>query len=441
MTDNRDPNTTDVNCDFCGSPMIARTICTPAAFVTALSKGFDQRDDSDISVKRNGIRMENTEHPIEQCHANGMNITLTLRKDGKTWRISDKEIEGCECGIRYSLNGMHFSSAKSQWIANPVYNGAQGPYNLADSPFLSSGDNKDVKTTITPNGTMEKIHLAAQKITNVITLSPTNRVDGLILEPFHCDVNNELDFRTQGVRAAYYTLSFIIQRAIASKLDVDPTEIDVVEILSKAGNLGEVCLADEKINGSGFVADFFDNFNNYRDRILNGQDWYFKQMLSDDHIKECNSSCYKCLKSYLNMPYHGLLDWRLGIALFRVMCDSTYKAGADGNFNTPELQGWTDLATTLLESLNDGFYSTRPYQIAQTSHGIPYMYDPNGRRKPIFVSHPLWEGVAETQILADAVFEANPQWDSTNVITIDTFNLLRRTSNCYEYIQRQQNNN
>ena len=441
VTDNRDPNTTDVNCDFCGSPMIARTICTPAAFVTALSKGFDQRDDSDISVKRNGIRMENTEHPIEQCHANGMNITLTLRKDGKTWRISDKEIEGCECGIRYSLNGMHFSSAKSQWIANPVYNGAQGPYNLADSPFLSSGDNKDVKTTITPNGTMEKIHLAAQKITNVITLSPTNRVDGLILEPFHCDVNNELDFRTQGVRAAYYTLSFIIQRAIASKLDVDPTEIDVVEILSKAGNLGEVCLADEKINGSGFVADFFDNFNNYRDRILNGQDWYFKQMLSDDHIKECNSSCYKCLKSYLNMPYHGLLDWRLGIALFRVMCDSTYKAGADGNFNTPELQGWTDLATTLLESLNDGFYSTRPYQIAQTSHGIPYMYDPNGRRKPIFVSHPLWEGVAETQILADAVFEANPQWDSTNVITIDTFNLLRRTSNCYEYIQRQQNNN
>lgn len=439
VTDNRDPNT-DVNCDFCGSPMIARTICTPAAFVTSLSKGFDQRDDSDISVKRNGIRMENTEHPIEKCYTNGMNITLTLRKDGKIWRISDKEISGCECRVRYSLNGMHFSSAWNQWIADPVYNGSQGPYNLSDTPVLASGDNRDVQTTINPVGQMEQIHLAAQKITNVITLSPTNRVDGLILEPFHCDENNRLDFRTQGVRAAYYTLSFIIQRAIASKLDVDPTEIDVVEILSKAGGLGEVCLADEKINGSGFVADFFDNFNDYRERILNGNDWYFQQMLSDDHIRECNSSCYKCLKSYLNMPYHGLLDWRLGIALFRVMCDSTYKAGADGNFNVPEFQGWTDLAMTLLQSLNNGFYGTRPYTIVQTTHGIPYMYDPHGERMPIFVSHPLWEGVAETQILANAVLEANPQWDSTNVITIDTFNLLRRTSNCYEYIQRQQNN-
>ena len=208
-------------------------------------------------------------------------------------------------------------------------------------------------------------------------------------------------------------------------------------------NLGEVCLADEKINGSGFVADFCLNFLDYRDRILNGMDLYFKQMLSDEHIKECDSSCYKCLKSYKNMPYHGLLDWRLGIALFRVMCDNNYKAGADGKFNTPELKGWSELAETLLKSLNEGFYSTNPYQIAKTNNGIPYMYDTEGKRKPVFASHPLWEGVAETQILADAVFEAslicNAKWDSSNVITIDTFNLLRRISNCYEYIQIQQN--
>lgn len=442
VTDNRNPNTQGVVCDYCMSPMTSKTICTPASFITSLSKGFDQKDDSEIIVKRNGICMENSERPIVKVF-DDMNVSLSLFRNGKTWRISDKEIEGRECSVSYNLNGTRILSLAKQWIANPIYNGTDSPNILNGNVTLLPPDDKDVKTYITPLGNrLETIHLAAQKITNVITLSPANRVEGLILEPFHC-VNNRLDFRTQGVRAAYYTLSFLIQRAIASKLDIDPTEIDVVEVLSKTGNLGEVCLADEKINGSGFVADFCLNFLDYRDRILNGMDLYFKQMLSDEHIKECDSSCYKCLKSYKNMPYHGLLDWRLGIALFRVMCDNNYKAGADGKFNTPELKGWSELAETLLKSLNEGFYSTNPYQIAKTNNGIPYMYDTEGKRKPVFASHPLWEGVAETQILADAVFEAslicNAKWDSSNVITIDTFNLLRRISNCYEYIQIQQN--
>lgn len=442
VTDNRNPNTQGVVCDYCMSPMTSKTICTPASFITSLSKGFDQKDDSEIIVKRNGICMENSERPLVKVF-DDMNVSLSLFRNGKTWRISDKEIEGRECSVSYNLNGTRIRSLAKQWIANPIYNGTDSPNILNGNVTLLPPDDKDVKTYITPLGNrLETIHLAAQKITNVITLSPANRVEGLILEPFHC-VNNRLDFRTQGVRAAYYTLSFLIQRAIASKLDIDPTEIDVVEVLSKTGNLGEVCLADEKINGSGFVADFCLNFLDYRDRILNGMDLYFKQMLSDEHIKECDSSCYKCLKSYKNMPYHGLLDWRLGIALFRVMCDNNYKAGADGKFNTPELKGWSELAETLLKSLNEGFYSTNPYQIAKTNNGIPYMYDTEGKRKPVFASHPLWEGVAETQILADAVFEAslicNAKWDSSNVITIDTFNLLRRISNCYEYIQIQQN--
>ena len=292
---------------------------------------------------------------------------------------------------------------------------------------------------------MEDIYLAAQKITSVITLSPKYPVPGLILEPFHCD-GKKLDFRTQGVRAAYYTLSFLIQRAIASRLDVDPTEIDVVEVLSKAGHLGEVCLADEKINGSGFVADFYEHFPEYTKRILDGDDVYFKKMLSNEHIEECDSSCYKCLQTYRNMPYHGLLDWRLGIALFRLMVDSNYKAGADGNFDYPELKGWKESAKNRLVALNEGFYRTKPFLIDDSlSTGIPYLYDPSWVRKPIIASHPLWAGVKDTTILADTLLEIELNHNlptplcENNVVVIDTFNLLRRTSNCYEYIQKKQN--
>lgn len=442
-----DPNVSSKTCPCCQSPMDAKTICTPASFVTSLSKGFDNRDDSDILVKRNGIQMESDAIPETKSCSPSQNFELTLRKGGKTWRVSEREIEGCECSVSYSIGGTRFPSTAKQWIANPIFNGTDEPHDISNNntAVLNSSDAKDVKTTIVPLGEKEKIYLAAQKITNVITLSPKSVVDGLVLEPFHCNDVGRLDFRTQGVRAAYYTLSFLIQRAIASRLDVDPTEIDVVEVLSKSGRLGEVCLADEKINGSGFVADFYNHFDEYIKRILNGEDAYFKQMLSDEHIQDCDSSCYKCLKTYRNMPYHGLLDWRLGIALFRVMVDSSYKAGADGNFDYPELKGWKEMAKNRLVALNEGFYSTRPFSLEITSNGIPFLYDPSGDRKPIFASHPLWAGVASTQVLADALFEASMLIgddsilnDEKNVIVIDTFNLLRRTSNCYEYVQNKQ---
>lgn len=444
LTELPNPNGTEKNCPYCQSPMRASTICTPAAFVTSLSKGFDQRDDADILVKRNGIRMETSAAPLVTHSPTGQNYTLTFRHGGKTWRVSDRQINGCECNVRYYIGGTHVCSSARQWIANPIYNGPDKPHLLTDGRAdLRTSDSKDVMTIITPTESLEDIQLAAQKITNVITLSPKSTVDGLVLEPFHCNQEGKLDFCTQGVRAAYYTLSFLIQRAIASRLDIDPTEIDVVDVLSKAGRLGEVCLADEKINGSGFVADFYDNFAEYTKRILEGEEVYFKQMLSMEHINSCDSSCYKCLKTYRNMPYHGLLDWRLGIALFRVMVDSSYKAGADGKFDYPELIGWKESAKDRLVALNEGFYSTKRFELEVTSSGIPFLYDISGARKPIFASHPLWAGVSKTSVLADALLEAeillNANLSESNVIVIDTFNLLRRTSNCYEYIQKMQN--
>lgn len=430
------------SCPCCQSPMEASTICTPAAFITSLSKGFDQRDDTDILVKRNGINMETSAEPQTQPCPDGQNYSLTFRQGGKTWRVSDKEIRGCECDVRYHIGGTPVLSTAKQWIADPIYNGIDKPHSMTTERVrLETSDAKDVVTFVKPTAEMENIQLAAQKITNAITLSPKCPVDGLVLEPFHCNDEGKLDFRTQGVRAAYYTLSFIVQRAIASRLDVDPTEIDVVEVLSKAGRLGEVCLADEKINGSGFVADFYNNFAEYTRRILHGEDVYFKQMLSDEHIKECDSSCYKCLKTYRNMPYHGLLDWRLGIALFRIMTDANYKVGADGNFNYPELQGWTQMAKDRLVALNESFYKGI-FELAITENGIPYLYDPENKRKPIFAAHPLWAGVRTTEVLANALLEVGillgQDLSEDNVVVIDTFNLLRRTSNCYEYIQKAQ---
>jgi DEAD/DEAH box helicase domain-containing protein len=57
------------------------------------------------------------------------------------------------------------------------------------------------------------------------------------------------------------------------------------------------------------------------------------------------------LKVYRNMNYHSLLDWRLGVAMMRVMSDSTFVCGTDGNFNQfIELRDWLAFATELRNS-------------------------------------------------------------------------------------------
>ncbi len=274
---------------------------------------------------------------------------------------------------------------------------------------------------------MEKIRLAAHKITNVIKLSPNHQVEGLKLNPFEFDdETKKLKFESQGVRAAYYSLSFILQRAIASKLDVDPREIDVVEPVTFDGR-GQVTLADEQVNGSGFVVDLYDNFKEYVHRILDGEDQFFKKMLSREHAKDCDSTCYECLSNYSNMPYHGLLDWRLGIALFRLMVDANYTVGIDGNFNYPELQDWKSLTTSLLITLKQSFGMNCEIH----DEGIlPYMkFDDD---EFVFAIHPLWTADNFNILLSRAIRNAGARRE--RVVTIDTFNLVRRIGTCYEYI-------
>ena len=128
------------------------------------------------------------------------------------------------------------------------------------------------------------------------------------------------------------------------------------------------------------------------------------------------------------MPYHGLLDWRLGIALFRLMVDNRYRVGLDGVFEYPELLDWKERAVNLLSSLNESFDLGGELC---TDGYIPYLKR-NGGQKYIFAVHPLWKTDESNELLAEAVFDAGIGQD--DYMTIDTFNMLRRIGTCYEYL-------
>lgn len=436
-------------CPECGSELEIVNLRTPNAFITDLTPGENRQTDKGIFVGRKGVVAESRDDAprIRTCNQ-GENIRISLAPNDFTWRINDTDIEGTYCNLTYSNQYLHrnrplvsYVDKVEQWISSPIITeNATVRFGPDESGLIirSKGTPEECTTRITPardaNGVveMEKIRLAAHKITNVIKLWPISSVEGIKLNPFEFDDSTQkLKFESQGVRAAYYTLSFILQRAIASKLDVDPREIDVVEPVTYDGR-GQVTLADEQVNGSGFVVDLFENFDEYKSRILHGQDQFFKKMLSDDHIRDCDSTCYECLSNYNNMPYHGLLDWRLGIALFRLMVDSSYKVGLDGNFNFPELKDWKATALGLLETLKQSF------EMRGDIHDegpLPYLKAENG--KFVFVVHPLWTTDNMNVLLARAIRRAGAQRE--NVITIDTFNLVRRIGTCYEYIDRKMN--
>jgi|WetSurMetagenome_2_1015567.scaffolds.fasta_scaffold01432_5 DEAD/DEAH box helicase domain-containing protein len=430
-------------CPECGAPLVYIHLRTPNAFITDMTPGENRQTDSGVFVVRKGIVSEEKDQHNES--KNTGNGTLRLARKDWTWRISNDELKGRLCKASYQIQNTHITAEVDQWIVSDIPFGGQYKHLEAGRLCILSRKN-NYKTTynvysdnICPE---ETIRLAAQKITNVIKLSPTEKVRGIQLNPLIFNEDNQkLHFIGQGVRSAYFSLSFIIQRAIASKLDVDPREIDVVDLVKIDDDFGQVTLADEQVNGSGFVVDFYENFEEYKHRILDGEDEFFKKMLSPSHAIACETTCYECLSTYNNMPYHGLLDWRLGISLFRILTDTDYKVGLDGNFDYPELKRWPEFSKHLLEDYNKCFYGG--FLEVGAFEDIPYIKMNNG--KYVFAIHPLWETTVpgsnrlysnkDNKLLAK-ICRKYLNISTDDIQTIDTFNLVRRMGSCYSFLNQ-----
>jgi hypothetical protein len=133
------------------------------------------------------------------------------------------------------------------------------------------------------------------------------------------------------------------------------------------------------------------------------------------------------------MNYHSLLDWRLGVAMMRVMSDATYVCGTDGNFNQyVELRDWLAFATELRNSFAQSFGFTHLSEI----NGLPIIKFGRSQKNIIMVVHPFWDlrNIREANWLAEVKAEIDDYASSRNgtVSIIDTFNLHRRPGWCYE---------
>jgi hypothetical protein len=241
--------------------------------------------------------------------------------------------------------------------------------------------------------------------------------------------------RSTSVRAAAISAAHILANRAALELDVDPEEFDVLEPRIHRGSNGQlvplVQIADHLVNGAGFSA--FLAARTERGRPMIGE--IVTSILADlnryplvdflrvdeevDHPNECDQACYRCLQRYSNQAYHGLLDWRLGLAFLQLLHDPSWRCGLDGNFDGPSLGDWRQLARRYAEDM--GHFS--PVEVSEVAGLIAFRFDPT-RPNWTLVVHPLWDFDSLEGVMGKAYDELDGP--GASIRPADTFELARK---------------
>ncbi|MGJ1496920.1 DEAD/DEAH box helicase [Sphingobacterium spiritivorum] len=403
---------------------------SPRGYRTNLSVGSDTKDDSEFLLSRPPIFAEK----IGSANTEKINnASISISDNDVTWRVntnSDKFFTGklynTNNKFPFNQNGFWFNN---QWLLN----------DLAVPTNDSNGYSMFVQQNAT--STDEQIALASNKNTEIFRIAPS-------IIPLELDLNmffSETDLphvkaQSNGVRSGYYSAAFLLQRILADRLDVDPTEIEIADISMKvledgtSRRIAEIILTDELPNGSGFVRFLYNDFQNILSEAMepSNMNSYLGKIHSQIHQTKCDDACYDCLKVYRNMNYHSLLDWRLGLSMLRVMNDSTFVCGADGNFNFVELQDWLAFA----KELRNGFAQSFGFSHTAEIKGLPTIKFGKNQKHIIMIVHPFWDlrNIREANWLAETKAEIDEYVAQSGgcISIIDTFNLHRRPGWCYE---------
>lgn len=426
------------NCSHCheevqGNEDFISHVVMPYNYISSLIEK-DSADDTPVFTQSATSLAENA-NDDDLNHPKIIKNTSTVFDDQSyTWLINDFNGRGFKGSYREIDN-------KYIWVDNDVDNDWKGhPYNH-DS---QKDDLDDIE-----NGS--PISIASNKLTNVIHIKINRQNDSLDTSYNDDNVGSVVSpGKGTAIKAAFYSAAFIMQRALAERLDVSPEEIEISSIQetliknchNKLIRSSEIIMNDQLVNGSGFVRQMF---NKYLNDILQEVDDcksiqqdnenldFIKSMMSVSHMKECNDSCYKCLRVYRNMSFHPILDWRLGISLLRIMSDDYYDAGITGRFDTPELKyfvggsqvTWLDYSKILAEEFDKNYLGGRGVQ--QIERGLYYLTRGNAK---ILIIHPLWNLSYGRGLLGNAIAKLDPHGNG-EIKFLDTFNLQRRQPWCF----------
>lgn len=224
-----------------------------------------------------------------------------------------------------------------------------------------------------------------QPIGNAVecALASISRTDMLLLGIRNFGPGRAADPQTPEGRSALYSLAFMLRRAASVRLDVQDYELKAgirsLEDPATGGVAGEIFLSDTLENGAGYAT--YLGRPAVAEELLRmiaepGHRDFYERIAVGLHADSCDTSCPDCLRSYSNLQYHNLLDWRLAVDMASLALD----AAADVSLTSPR---WARIANTAALTLAAARPNWRRTKIA----GLPAVTD---GRDVLVVSHPLW---------------------------------------------------
>ncbi|MEG3909643.1 DEAD/DEAH box helicase [Microcoleus sp. w2-18bC1] len=371
----------------------------PLAFRTSLNPGADAKDEYDALITGAGSVAESNSPPFNLV--NNTNTQTAFSASGRVFRVNDNRGQLFKGATGNATFGHGDKLLPDQWI---------------DERFQNKNNVK-----FKQQGESEAIAIVAPKTTGVLRIKPAAVPDGLCLDPIA---------RGSAVKAAFYSAAFMVRAVAAQELDIDPEELDVsglrqAELEDTGEKVGEIVISDRLANGSGFTYWLANHWEDILlDKILDSKNSFAEAIMSPEHRQKCDSSCYDCLQQYRNMNYHGLLDWRLGLSLLRGLASSDFRCGLDGDFSTPDLEDWVLKATALRDTFCASFSCS-----GQQFGPLPGLTVGD---ITVIIVHPLWNIDCRQGLLNEANEAAATVAEADRILYLDTFNLLRRPSWCYQ---------
>lgn len=202
----------------------------------------------------------------------------------------------------------------------------------------------------------------------------------------------------------------------------------------------ELYLADDHPNGAGLVDWANRNWAALLAGCISGSGAFAK--LGSMAREECRRAMQSSevwrspdllLRGFRNRQLHGLIEWRLGLELLRVMHDPTFMPGRDRFFEDwgADLCSWETVASKLADTYCAAY--EKGSQARQSGpmgvHGWIARGGMAGQEPTVFylVSHPLW---AASMTGSGPVNPELVDWarsiGATAIYLVDSFNLSRR---------------
>lgn len=378
----------------------------PLAFRTSLNRGSDAKEEHDVLIS--GASSVAESKPQKFKPIDNTNTHTAFSETGRVFRVNDNRGNLFKGSLGKASFGRSEKILEFQWIDERFQNQSNGV------KFKDRGES-------------EELAIVAPKTTGVLRIKPTSVPTGLCLDPIAPSSGS-------AIKAAFYSAAFIIRAVAAQELDIDPDELDVSGLrqveLEKTGNkVGEIVISDRLPNGSGFTLWLEQHWQDILiEKIIKAQNTFVAAIMSQQHRDKCDSSCHECLRHYRNINYHGLLDWRLGLSLLRALGDENFRCGLHGDFSDPDLENWLQTASILRDAFCASFSSCSPEDMG----GLPGFTVGD---ITVIIVHPLWNLNNRIGLLTDAVAKVAPD---NQIRYINTFNLLRRPSWCYQSLSSPQ---